>query len=258
MNVITVLIPAEQKAIMTPPFRLETETTDFPLAVREEYRLEGTYKYVCVSERSVTFGKTHAVRASSGDKTDLQIGAVIRTDAFDDLFYYDGELGAVYTEDHTVFKVWAPAATSAAVRLSHPNKSGRIFQIVRTGKGVYTITVTGDFHRYEYVFCICNNSIWAETVDPYAKAVTVNGEKGAVLRPDQMKWDAPPKPFSTPVDAVIYEMHIRDFSIHENSGMKNKGKYLALTENANHEWQFFRTGVYKRARHYTCRASAGE
>lgn len=89
MNVITVLIPAEQNAIMTPPFRLETETTDFPLAVREEYRLEGTYKYVCVSEPPVTFGKT------SGDKTDLQIGAVIRTDAFDDLFYYDGELGAV-------------------------------------------------------------------------------------------------------------------------------------------------------------------
>ncbi len=58
---------------MTPPFRLETDTTDFPLAVREEYRLEGKYKYVCVSDHPVTFGKIHAVRASSGDKTDLQL-----------------------------------------------------------------------------------------------------------------------------------------------------------------------------------------
>ncbi|MBD5074413.1 type I pullulanase, partial [Xanthomonas citri pv. citri] len=41
---------------------------------------------------------------------------------------------------------------------------------------------------------------------------------------------APLKPFSHPVDAVIYETHLRDFSIHENSGMINKGKYLALTE----------------------------
>ncbi|TYS10993.1 type I pullulanase [Bacillus subtilis] len=230
MNIITVLIPAEQKGIMKPPFRLETDTTDIPLAVREEYPLEGKYKYVCASDRPVTLGTTHAVRASSGDKTDLQIGAVIRTDAFDDAFYYDGELGAVYTADYTEFKVWAPAAASAAVKLSHPEKNGRTFQMIRMEKGVYTVTVTGDLHGYEYVFCICNNSEWTETVDPYAKAVTVNGEKGVVLRPEEIKWADSAEPFSNPVDAVIYEMHIRDFSIHVNSGMKNKGRYLALTE----------------------------
>lgn len=60
MNIITVLIPAEQKEIMTPPFRLETEITDFPLAVREEYSLEAKYKYVCVSDHPVTFGKSIA------------------------------------------------------------------------------------------------------------------------------------------------------------------------------------------------------
>lgn len=65
MNIITVLIPAEQKEIMTPPFRLETETTVFPLAVREEYSLEAKYKYVCVSDHPVTFGKIHFVSASS-------------------------------------------------------------------------------------------------------------------------------------------------------------------------------------------------
>lgn len=203
VNIITVLIPAEQKGIMKPPFRLETETTDVPLIVREEYPLEEKYKYVCVADRAVTLGTTHAVSASSGDKTDLQIGAVIRTGAFDDEFYYDGELGAVYTADYTEFKVWAPAAASAAVRLSHPNKSGRTFQMVRMEKGVYTVTVAGDLHGYEYVFCICNNSEWMETVDPYAKAVTVNGEKGVVLRPDQMKEGDPLAPFSNPVDAVI-------------------------------------------------------
>ncbi|NTU24677.1 type I pullulanase [Bacillus tequilensis] len=230
MNIITVLIPSDQKETMTPPFQLETETAVFPLSVREEYRLEATYKYVCVSGHPVTFGKTHAVRASSGDQTDLQIGAVIRTDAFDDAFYYDGELGAVYTADYTEFKVWAPAAVSAAVKLSHPSKSGRTFQMTRLEKGVYAVTVSGDLRGYEYVFCICNNSVWTETVDTYAKAVTVNGEKGVVLRPDQMKCSDPLKPFPNPADAVIYEMHIRDFSIHEYSGMKNKGKYLALTE----------------------------
>ncbi|MDY7430255.1 type I pullulanase [Bacillus sp. V26] len=230
MNIITVLIPADQKDTFTPPFQLETDTAEIPLTVSQKWQIEGKYKYVCVAEQPVTFGKTHHVKASGGGKTDLQIGAVVRTDAFDAAFYYDGELGAVYASDYTEFKVWAPAATSAAVKLSHPEKSGDTFQMTRMENGVYAVTVAGDLHGYEYVYRICNNLEWTETVDPYAKAVTVNGEKGVVLRPDQANSAPSLTPFSAPVDAIIYEMHIRDFSIHENSGMKNKGKYAALAE----------------------------
>ncbi len=31
-------------------------------------------------------------------------------------------------------------------------------------------------------------------------------------------------------EAIIYELHVRDFSVDENSGIQNKGKYLAFTE----------------------------
>lgn len=75
----------------------------------------------------------------------------------------------------------------SAVKLSHPEKSGHTFQMTRMENGVYAVTVVGDLHGYEYVYRICNNLEWTETVDPYAKAVTVNGEKGVVFAPRSSK-----------------------------------------------------------------------
>ncbi len=39
---------------------------------------------------------------------------------------------------------------------------------------------------------------------------------------------------SSPADAIVYEMHVRDFSVAANSGVRHKGKYLALTETGTH------------------------
>lgn len=97
MDVITVLIPSGKKEKYTLPFVLETEAGDVSLSVRAECHIDGKYKYILVSEHPVSLGKTHYIRASGGDKTDLQIGAVIRTEAFDSQFYFDGALGADYT-----------------------------------------------------------------------------------------------------------------------------------------------------------------
>ncbi|MBT2623968.1 type I pullulanase [Bacillus sp. ISL-32] len=230
MDVITVLIPSGKKEKYTLPFVLETEAGDVSLSVRTECHIDGKYKYILVSEHQVSLGKTHYIRASGGDKTDLQIGAVIRTEAFDSQFYFDGALGTDYTPSRTVFKVWAPTATAAAVKLAHPEQKGLVLQMTRQDHGVFAALVDGDLHGYEYMYRICNNLEWTETVDPYAKAVTINGEKGVVLRPEKPHITSQGIPFLNPADAVIYELHIRDFSIHENSGMKKKGQYLAMTE----------------------------
>src|SRR5690606_41380444 len=73
-----------------------------------------------------------------------------------------------------------------------------------------------------------------EAVDPYAKAVGVNGERGMVIdlsRTNPEGWEELVKPpFQHPVDAVIYELHVRDLSMHPASGITHKGKFLGLTE----------------------------
>ena len=73
-----------------------------------------------------------------------------------------------------------------------------------------------------------------EVVDPYAKALTINGEMGVVI---DLEKTNPPNWLETPIpnlnsfnDAIIYELHVRDFSIAKDSGIRNKGLYLGFTE----------------------------
>ena len=73
-----------------------------------------------------------------------------------------------------------------------------------------------------------------ETPGVFARAVGVNGMRGAIVdmaETNPQGWENDQRPvIQSPADLVIYEMHWRDFSIDASSGLKNKGKFLALTE----------------------------
>ena len=74
-----------------------------------------------------------------------------------------------------------------------------------------------------------------EAVDPYARAVGVNGNRAMVVdldltNPENWSSDVSPEFTGTPTDAVIYELHMRDWSSHESAGFKNIGKFLQFTE----------------------------
>ncbi|MGB9809719.1 MAG: alpha-amylase family glycosyl hydrolase, partial [Caldanaerobacter sp.] len=101
--------------------------------------------------------------------------------------------------------------------------------------GTWFKEVEGNIKNSLYTYKILRNGKIVETVDPYAKALTANGTHGVVVDlrdTNPAGWEKDTKPFfENPVDAIIYELHVRDFSIHKESGIKNKGKYLAFTEN---------------------------
>ena len=74
-----------------------------------------------------------------------------------------------------------------------------------------------------------------ETPGIWAKAVGVNGHRAAIIdfastNPEGWAQDKGPQ-VKAINDVVLYEMHHRDFSVHPNSGIANKGKFLAMTEN---------------------------
>ena len=85
-----------------------------------------------------------------------------------------------------------------------------------------------------YTYKVKIGDKWTEAVDPYVRAASVNGDKGAVVNLEETnpkKWKANKKPkFKNPEDAIIYELHVRDLSIQPESGIKQKGKYLGVTE----------------------------
>ena len=154
----------------------------------------------------------------------------------------------VYTAAKTVFQLNAPTydvdGTTGATSQAASNRSVkiRIYDQGEGGKAVKTVkmkadganhwqaTVNGDMKGKFYTFDIGKG----ETPGVFAKAVGVNGKRGAIIdmtatNPDGWAQDKRPE-LKSPADLVLYEMHWRDFSIDASSGLKYKGKFMALTE----------------------------
>lgn len=163
-------------------------------------------------------------------------GVSVFDKAFDDKFYYNGDdLGAVYTPEKTSFRLWAPTASEAKVVFYSSWDSLPVKEraMVRDVQGTWVLETAGDYHGVYYTYRVKVGTSWNEAADPYAKAVGVNGDRAVVLdlrRTNPERWTGAMPPFSSPVDAVIYELHVRDLSIHPDSGIQHKGKYLGLAE----------------------------
>lgn len=109
-------------------------------------------------------------------------------------------------------------------------KAIKTIKMKASGENRWEATVKGDLKGKFYTFDIGKG----ETPGVFAKAVGVNGMRGAIVdmaETNPQGWENDQRPvILSPADFVIYEMHWRDFSIDASSGLKNKGKFLALTE----------------------------
>ena len=155
----------------------------------------------------------------------------------------------IYSKVKTLFKLNAPTTvnldgmTGATTQIDKKNPVKiHIYEDGQGGKAIKTIkmkasgenrweaTVKGDLKGKFYTFDIGKG----ETPGVFAKAVGVNGMRGAIMdmaETNPQGWENDQRPvIQSPADLVIYEMHWRDFSIDASSGLKNKGKFLALTE----------------------------
>ena len=154
---------------------------------------------------------------------------------------YDGnDLGVVFKDGKTQFRTWSPLATAVYLNLYTDgvgNNKIETLPLVRLDRGVWFVEllrdIDGDFYTFTYEY---NHSIRYETIDIYAKACGVNGERGAIVdmsKTNPVGWDRVKRPVcKSACDAVIYECHVRDFSADASSGVPywNRGKFLAFTE----------------------------
>lgn len=136
-----------------------------------------------------------------------------------------------YTPEQTVFKLNAPVRP--VLRLYNAGTGGKLVKTVKlrpAGKNLWAATVKGDLKGRFYTFDMGRG----QTPGVFAKAVGVNGARGAVIdmaSTNPQGWEADRRPATkSPADLVVYEMHHRDFSIDASSGLQHKGKFLALTE----------------------------
>ena len=152
--------------------------------------------------------------------------------------YTGHDLGVRYSAAKTVFKVWAPKASAVTLRLYDAGNGGEAINTIdlkKSLKGTWSATVNRDLKNKYYTFQVAQDGKWLrEAPDIYAKAVGVNGMRGMVVdlaSTNPAGWRSDKKPSLKHFnDIIIYETHVRDISEDPNSGIKNKGKFLGLTE----------------------------
>jgi pullulanase len=177
---------------------------------------------------------------SIAEATSLQIPGVL-----DDLFYFDGELGAQSSEEAIRFRLWAPTARSVQLFVYDDLDSdiSAIYPMVEGDAGVWEVRV-GDaswlnrkYYLYEVeVFSRLKGRIVTNIVtDPYSFGLAPDSVKSLVVDLDAPLvkpplWKLIPKPeLASPTDIVLYELHIRDFSIFDETVPgKDRGKYTAF------------------------------
>jgi pullulanase len=196
---------------------------------------------------------------TTADATFLQIAGVL-----DDLFYFDGDLGAHFSEGEIRFRLWAPTAQS--VRLftyDDPDDAvGEIYRMTERGAGVWEVRV-GDaawlnckYYLYEVVVYSRQEGRMVTNVvtDPYSVGLAPDSSKSLVVdlnsplsQPDA--WNLISKPeLASPTDIILYELHIRDFSISDQTVPENdRGKYTAFThvfsDGMLHLWSLAKAGL---------------
>ena len=166
---------------------------------------------------------------------------VFSTEAFEQKYTYIGDdLGATWAQERTAFRVWAPTADAVKVNLYKSGDASaddliEAIDMAADISGTWVAEKTGDLNGVYYTYAVQVSGAVNEACDPYARATGVNGERAMVIdlqsaNPEAWENDRNPNAGMNVTDMTIYELHVRDFSFDENSGMANKGKYLAFTE----------------------------
>ena len=166
--------------------------------------------------------------ATSAFNKDVDEKTLFGTDSFNKKYYYSGsDLGVTYSAAKSSFKVWSPFSSAISLRVyesgtpvsissSLGNDTFKEYPMSIGDKGVWSAEVSGDLNGKYYTYVVTNSSYTAkEVVDPYAKAVGVDGVRGEILdlsttNPDG--WD------SVSVNQIdrkalsIWECHIADLT----------------------------------------------
>jgi len=171
---------------------------------------------------------------------------------YNDYPVYEGsDLELSYTPESSKFRVWAPTADEVKVLFYDNGYEGGAYKMLdmeRSDKGTWTLKVNENLKGKFYTFQVKIGEKWLdETPGMWVKATGVNGKRAAIIdfaETNPLGWDNDVRPqLKSFTDIMLYEVHMRDFSVSPNSGMKNKGKFLAFTEKGTKNTAGEATGI---------------
>ena len=214
------------------------------------------YRLTLSKGLTITQANTYKVKYENSEASIyLDTKDLFYSNKFASEYTYNGnDLGATWSRNSTTFKVWAPTALNVHVKIYNSGNYGsgsqvQYVQMTSGDKGVWTVTVPGNWHGYYYNYDVTFSGYTVEATDPYARSTGSNGDRGMILNldaTDPAGWDndISPNQGMSYTDAIIYELHVREFTYDSNSGVKAewRGNYLGLTQTGT-TYQGYATGL---------------
>ena len=221
------------------PAELIVTGPDGEVAIKERTD-DGSNIYTLVPETELDVTAAYSLRYRTSEKA-ITMPIYYSTKTFEALYTYEGDdLGANWSPEQTFFRLWAPTASAVRINLyasGDYRENDLLEQVEMTPdvSGTWVATVQGDLSSTYYTYSVDVDGVTNEACDPYARAVGVNGQRAMVIDldstdPEGWENDRDPHYDNTITEAIIYELHVRDLSVDENSGITNKGKFLGLIE----------------------------
>ena len=239
-----IISPSEIRYSISPAVRLETLDAVHVRLDGKEMDVESLSSLgnkvnngVITLAEPLDLARTYTVEIDGYGETAAVPTGLFDSREFIENYTYNGDdLGAVIRDGKTVFKVWAPTASAVILNLFEAGDGGEAYDsipMVPAEKGVWSAEAACGHGTY-YTYTVTTAVGTQEAVDPYARSAGVNGDRGMVtdLRqtdPEGFRSDPFDSGLKSYEEAVIWEVHVRDFSNRLASSVW-PGKYLAFTE----------------------------
>lgn len=217
-------------------FNVEFDKNEVKLNLLNEYKVEVTFK-----EKDKL--------GNDKSSTVISIKRLFSTEEFNEQFEYKGnDLGLTYSSSQSTFKVWAPTAKKLTLNIYSNGTPKKIdselgdddtletAQLVLGEKGVWSVTLKGDYKNKYYDFDVINSITEEKNIlDPYVKATGINGLRGMIVdfnETDPEGWDSFNAPQIQNTNLSVYELHVADLtsSTTWNGTKANSKKFSGLME----------------------------
>ena len=151
-------------------------------------------------------------------------------DILEDYLYADLKMGLTYGKESSFFRVYAPShqRMDLAVYKTYDDVYRKTYPMIKRGD-FFELDLEGDLDGHFYTYLVGGK----EVTDPYSVSASVNSGRSAIFDPastDPLGFKDHKIPDNDPTKAVIYEVHVADFTGLESSGAGYRGKFLGMVE----------------------------
>ena len=232
-NMITIIVPESYREKDIPAFKVVGNDEEIELEIEKIEIIGLEKKYTARFDGYILLNQMYYVFDDLGESSELFTGKIVRTELFDDIYYYEqSDLGSSYRRDRTKFKLWTPVAKYIKLELTDKQGNVEIHDMEYDNQGVWYLRLRGDYEGFKYRYISYVNGKEHTLTDPYAISSSANAEYSYVVDPNKFykMQHQRPKFSGVPNDAVVYEAHIRDFTIGETINSSYPGKYKGFSE----------------------------